>query len=134
MEINPKSFVPSLGRGLMLLEILVKSRAGLSLSQATRQLNLPKSSVHCLLIGYRFTDHPRYVGAFRRSIATVAALPCDILLTPHAGASDFWERVARRKSSGDVAPLVDADACRIYAAAAGQGLDAQLARERTAAK
>jgi metallo-beta-lactamase class B len=103
-------------------------------------------AAHCLRIayvdsltalaapGYRFSDHPRYVAAFRRSIATVAALPCDVLLTPHPGASDFWERVARRKSSGDVAPLVDADACRTYAAAAGKGLDAQLARERTAAK
>ena len=84
--------------------------------------------------GYRFGDHPRYVAAFRRSIATVAALPCDILLTPHPGASDFWERVARRKSPDDVTPLIDAGACRAYAAAAGKGLDAQLAREGAAPK
>ena len=84
--------------------------------------------------GYRFSDHPPYVAAFRRSIASVSALPCDILLTPHPGASDFWERVARRKSPDDVAPLVDDGACRAYAAAAGKGLDAQLVRERTTAK
>jgi metallo-beta-lactamase class B len=84
--------------------------------------------------GYRFSDHPPYVAAFRRSIASVSALPCDILLTPHPGASDFWERVARRKSPDDVGPLVDDGACRAYAAAAGKGLDAQLVRERTTAK
>ncbi|HKU78347.1 MAG TPA: subclass B3 metallo-beta-lactamase [Rhodanobacteraceae bacterium] len=84
--------------------------------------------------GYRFSDHPSYVAAFRRSIATAAALPCDVLLTPHPGASDFWEKIARRKSPRDVAPLVDAGACRTYAADAGKVLDAQLAGERTTAK
>lgn len=84
--------------------------------------------------GYRFNDHPRYVAAFRRSIATAAALPCDILLTPHPGASDFWERIARRKSPDDVAPLIDAGGCRAYAVEAGKTLDAQLAREGAAAK
>ena len=84
--------------------------------------------------GYRFNDHPRYVAAFRRSIATAAALPCDILLTPHPGASDFWERIARRKSPDDVAPLIDGGGCRAYAVEAGKALDAQLAREGAAAK
>jgi DNA-binding IclR family transcriptional regulator len=61
MEHSSKSLVPSLERGLKILEILVKSRAGLSLSQITRQLGLPKSSVHCLLrtfenAGYVYRD------------------------------------------------------------------------------
>jgi DNA-binding IclR family transcriptional regulator len=61
MEHLSKSFVPSLERGLKILEILAKSRAGLSLSQVTRQLGLPKSSVHCLLrtfenSGYVYRD------------------------------------------------------------------------------
>lgn len=56
-----KSFVPSLERGLIILEVLAKSRAGLSFSQVTRQLALPKSSVHCLLrtfenAGYVYKD------------------------------------------------------------------------------
>jgi len=56
----------------MLLEILVKSRAGLSLSQATRQLNLPKSSVHCLLrtleaAGYVYKD--KSCGKYRVSLS-----------------------------------------------------------------
>lgn len=82
--------------------------------------------------GYRFLDHPAYVAGFRRALATVAALPCDILLTPHPDASGFWEKVARRKSPADVAPLIDPQACRDYAADAGKDLDARLATERAA--
>ena len=84
--------------------------------------------------GYRYTDHPAYVADFRKGIATVATLPCDILLTPHPDASGFWEKIAKRKSETDVAPLVDANACRNYAANAEKNLDARLAKERTAAK
>jgi metallo-beta-lactamase class B len=83
---------------------------------------------------YRFIDHPAYVANFRKAIATVAALPCDILLTPHPDASDFWEKVARRKSPTDVTPLVDPQACRDYAAEAAKNLDAQLAKERATKK
>lgn len=36
---------------------------------------------------YRFTDHPNVVAAFRASIDKVAALECDILITPHPSAS-----------------------------------------------
>jgi len=79
--------------------------------------------------GFRFSDHPGRVAAFHRAIATVAALPCDILLTPHPDASDFWQKVARRKSDTDAAPLIDAGACRAYAANAGNKLDARLAQE-----
>ena len=57
MEESAKSFVPSLERGLRILELLAKSRAGLSLSQVTRQLNLPKSSVHCLLRTFENTGY-----------------------------------------------------------------------------
>jgi metallo-beta-lactamase class B len=81
---------------------------------------------------FRFSDHPRYLADFRRSIATVAALPCDILLTPHPDASGFWERVARRKATADVSALIDQNACRTYAAAASKALDARLAEERAA--
>ncbi|HKR76168.1 MAG TPA: subclass B3 metallo-beta-lactamase [Rhodanobacter sp.] len=84
--------------------------------------------------GYRFTDHPDYVAAFRKTFATVAALPCDILLTPHPDASGFWEKVAQRKSPTDVAPLVDPQACRDYAADAAKNLDARLAKERATKK
>lgn len=80
--------------------------------------------------GYRFSDHPERVADFRRAIATVAALPCDVLLTPHPDGSDFWLRVSKRRSDDDVSPLRDPGACRAYAAAATARLDARLAQER----
>jgi len=72
MPESSKSFVPSLERGLTILEILAKSRAGLSLSQVTRQLSLPKSSVHCLLrtfesAGYVYKD--AVCGKYRVSLS-----------------------------------------------------------------
>ena len=82
---------------------------------------------------FHFSDHPRRVAAFRRAIATVAALPCDILLTPHPDASDFWQKVARRTSASDAGALIDTGACRTYAAAATKRLDARLAQERAEA-
>lgn len=42
--------VPALERGLAVLELLANSRAGLTLAEIARTLDLPKSSVHCLLV------------------------------------------------------------------------------------
>lgn len=72
---------------------------------------------------YRFRDHPAYVARLRKTIAKVAALPCDIILTPHPGASDMAERLA------GIQPLVDRNGCRTYAAAATARLDKRLADE-----
>jgi len=72
---------------------------------------------------YRFTDHPLYVSAFRQSIATVAKLDCDILITPHPGASKMPDRFALGK------PLLDENACKDYAAARAKDLDDRLAKE-----
>lgn len=74
--------------------------------------------------GYRFADHPAYVAAFRASLAKVARLPCDIVVTPHPGASDLYARLSGAK------PLVDRNGCAAYAAAAGAKLDKRLADER----
>lgn len=73
--------------------------------------------------GYRFTDHPAYVAVLRATLDKVPALPCDILITPHPGASDLFARLA-----GD-APLANADACRSYAQSARERLAARLAKE-----
>ena len=73
--------------------------------------------------GYRFTRHPDRIAALRRSFATVSALPCDLLITPHPTSSDFYARLAGEK------PLIDPAACRAYAARAETALDARLARE-----
>jgi DNA-binding IclR family transcriptional regulator len=57
MPESSNSFVPSLERGLAVLELLAKSRAGLSLSHVARHLGLPKSSVHCLLRTFEKTGY-----------------------------------------------------------------------------
>lgn len=50
MPLTKTSSVPALERGLAILEAVAKSRSGLTLSQLTRALDLPKSSVFCLLL------------------------------------------------------------------------------------
>lgn len=79
---------------------------------------------------YRYSDpaHPERVVDFRAGLKSVAALDCDVLITPHPDASGFLDRVARR-DSGDLQALVDRDACRVYARSAAKRLDAQLAKE-----
>ena len=75
---------------------------------------------------YRYSDHPDVVAAFRASIAKIADSPCEILLTPHPGASQMPERLALGR------PLLDGDACKTYAAAKARDLDDRLAREAAA--
>jgi metallo-beta-lactamase class B len=72
--------------------------------------------------GYRFSAHPAYIATFRESIARIAGLPCDLLVTPHPGASSLFERFASGR-------LTDPAACRDYAARATARLDARLAQE-----
>lgn len=72
---------------------------------------------------YRFSDHPMVLTAFRASIARIAALECDILLTPHPSASELVDRLGGR------APLENPDACRDYAAGLAKRLEERLAKE-----
>ena len=77
---------------------------------------------------YRFSDHPAYVAAFRASIAKIAALDCDILITPHPSASDMPERLAARRRSRTATPAAT------MPRGADQALDERLAKEAAAAK
>jgi len=81
--------------------------------------------------GYRYMDHPDMVKALRGSIATLAALPCDVLLTAHPDVSQMDERL-RQHAGAKSNPLVDAGACRRYAAAVSAKLDKKLAEENVA--
>lgn len=65
MSTDAKPLVPALDRALAILEVLARSRNGLTLSQLTRSLGLPKSSVYCLLrtfedSGYLHRDNGKY--------------------------------------------------------------------------
>lgn len=78
--------------------------------------------------GYRFSDHPAYLAAYRASLAKIAASDCEILLTPHPSGSDLRSRLMLGKT------LLDPDGCKTYAAKAGRDLDARLAKEAAPAK
>ena len=72
--------------------------------------------------GFRFTGSPA-AAEFERGSALLEGLSCDILVTPHPGASSFWERRA------SAAGLVDRGACRRLAETARQQLARRLATE-----
>jgi metallo-beta-lactamase class B len=74
---------------------------------------------------YRFTDHSERVAPFRETFDRVAALKCDVLVTPHPGMSDLFERLRGAKA------LVDGDGCRTLVTAMRKRLDDRLAKERT---
>lgn len=74
--------------------------------------------------GYRFADHPGLVAQLRATYAKVAALPCEVLVTPHPGASNLFARMMRE------APLADPDGCRAYADGARARLEQRLAQEQ----
>lgn len=72
---------------------------------------------------YRFTGNPALVARFRAAFVKVAALDCDVLITPHPVASNLFPRFAGQ------APLADRQACIAYADSARRRLDDRLARE-----
>lgn len=80
---------------------------------------------------FRFSANTRYPNVlqeFANSRARFESMPCDILLTPHPGLADVFGRLARREA-GDSTAFRDSAACRAYAAAARQRLDARLQQE-----
>lgn len=81
---------------------------------------------------FRFTDsetYPTALADFEHGFDVLERVPCDILITTHPGASSLWERLA-----GGPEGLVDAEACRRYAAAARQQLDRRVERETGASR
>lgn len=75
----------------------------------------------------RSTSYPAVLQDFEHGYATLERLACDVLITPHPGASRLWERLAARDSAS--APLGDGEGCRRYAANARQQLARRLASE-----
>lgn len=73
---------------------------------------------------------PSIAERFERSIQTVAALPCDILLSPHPGFFGMQEKL-RRQQAGETDVFVD-NGCRAYARAARERFRERLAREQAA--
>ena len=67
-------------------------------------------------------------GDIERSIAKVAALPCDVLVSSHPEGSGLWQRHAQRALLGNAA-FVDKGACRAYADKGRARLQKTLAEE-----
>src|SRR5580698_8455275 len=60
--------VPALERGLLILESLSKSWHGITISQLTRNLGLPRSSMHALLLTFErngYVYHDEASGRYR---------------------------------------------------------------------
>ncbi len=83
--------------------------------------------------GFRYTGDartPSRVDKFRKSIATVAALPCDIVITTHPSATDLDGKLERRAANPATDALIDPQGCRALAATAAKQLDARVAEEQ----
>lgn len=80
--------------------------------------------------GFRYSAHPALSESFRRSFATVRALPCDILLSSHPGASGQDARHAAFARGERPNPFVDPEACQTYANRYERKFDERLAKER----
>lgn len=80
---------------------------------------------------FRYSGDKAYPNAradVEKSIATIAALDCDILVSAHPEASDLWTRQARQAATGNTA-FIDPQACRVYAAKGQARLERTLAAE-----
>ena len=69
--------------------------------------------------------------SFRRSIEKVAALPCDIVLSPHPQFTQVDAKLKRRaEMKGQGAdPFIDPNGCKAYAADGMKRLEARRAEE-----
>jgi metallo-beta-lactamase class B len=82
--------------------------------------------------GFHFTanaTHPDLTAAFRKSIQTVADLPCDILIAVHPDMIGLPEKLKLAEHHSTTNPFIDTDACRSYAKKSEAGLDARIADE-----
>ena len=76
---------------------------------------------------YRLAEHPEHVAQFRTALKTIAALPCDLLMTPHPDISNLFERLAGR------AALIDNTACAAYAKRGEGNLETEITKEQAPA-
>lgn len=78
--------------------------------------------------GFRYSAGDR-AARFEEGLQVIEALSCDILVTPHPGASGLWRRVDAL-ASGELNALVDPDACVRYAERHRALLAERLEREQ----
>lgn len=79
--------------------------------------------------GFKFTRASGAIQGFERSFAFLRNTRCDILITAHPEASNFWERIDGHNKGLKPDPLVDASACRALADHAEAALRTRIAEE-----
>lgn len=86
--------------------------------------------------GFRYlgdATHADRTDLFRKSIGTVASLPCDILISVHPDVAGVDEKLAKIEADPAHNPFVGApDACRDYAKLGEKLLDQRIATEQAA--
>lgn len=83
-----------------------------------------------VLPNYSLVKAPSYPGIaddFAHSIATLRALPCDIMLASHGS---FFGLVQKRDKAGDKTAFVDPQSCKSYIDTAEQRYNAEIAKEK----
>jgi metallo-beta-lactamase class B len=78
--------------------------------------------------GFKYSSDRVRVAAFRKSIASVAALPCDVMISVHPSFSHLFEKRAR-DGKGERDAFVDPHGCREYADSMQALLDRRLSEE-----
>lgn len=76
---------------------------------------------------YRFTDHPHYLGDFRRGLNKISAIGRCLLVSPHPSSSGMRDRIAEHGLSSN-----SQQACTDYANTISARLDERIANEATA--
>ena len=74
--------------------------------------------------GWLFSQHPEAVAGLNQSFAFLEAIPCDIVITPHPGASNFDDRM-----SGKLSGAGNGSDCRQLGQDGRDTLKARLAKE-----
>lgn len=81
--------------------------------------------------GFHYTGdatHPDITGSFRASIAKLAALPCDVIVSTHPGFTDTFDKLAKRTPEHNT--FVEAGGCKALAESSSRNLDKRIAKER----
>lgn len=83
---------------------------------------------------YRYSDpaHGALAAAFRRTFASLRALPCDLLITAHPDQSGGDAKLARFRQQPRPNPFLEPGACRDYAERYERAFDELLAKEAAA--
>jgi len=107
------------------------------ITEAGKKLDVVFFSSVSLLDGTQVLNNPKYprlVEDYRTTLAALRKLPCDIFLAPHGGMFGLGDKAARLKKGEVPNPFIDRTPLLEAVGAAEKALDAQVAKEKAAAR